>query len=494
MSLLPLAVFWLNIASAQVINGIRVTASDGAPLDRFGSAVSIDGDYTIVGAVGHADNGSESGAAYMFMRVDTTWMEMAKLTASDGAAGDEFGFSVAMKGDYAVVGAPEKDDIGSHSGAVYVFQRNGNTWAETGKLSGSFVTQDSHFGWSVSIDGDYLAAGATGIDSQHPGLVYIFQRIGNSWTEVSNFFTPDIGEGDNFGSSLSISGEYVIVGDENYPAGGASGAAYVFKRNGASWTNMAKLTASDAALGDQFAWTVSINGDYAVVSAPSNDDAGESSGSVYIFGRQDSNWVEITKLTAGDAFIGQRFGWSASIRGNFAVAGAIGPDNVTPGAAYVFQRNNATWSEIVKFITADIGEGDLFGSSVSISDQHIVIGDENFPAGVATGSAYVFTAALLPVGIDDGNGGISAGFVLNQNYPNPFNPSTTIRYELPTRSYVVLKIFNLLGQEVATLIDQTKAAGRYEVEWEPARMSSAIYFYRLQAGEFVETKKLVVIK
>ena len=146
-NLAALLVLWLKLAFTQGTQPVTLNASDGTPLDRFGTALDVDGNFAIIGAPGHADNGVESGAAYIFRDDVTTWAEVAKLTASDGASGDQFGFSVAIKGDYVVVGAPEKDDVGSHSGAVYVFQQSGNTWMETAKLSSTNITQDSHFGF-----------------------------------------------------------------------------------------------------------------------------------------------------------------------------------------------------------------------------------------------------------------------------------------------------------------------------------------------------------
>ena len=227
--------------------------------------------------------------------------------------------------------------------------------------------------------------------------------------------------------------------------------------------------------------SVSIDSDFVIVSAPSDDDAGESSGSAYIFQRQDTNWVEIAKLTAGDAFIGQLFGWSAAIRGNFAVVGAIGPDNDTPGAAYVFQKNNTTWLEIAKLISPDIGEGDLFGSSVYISNKDLIVGDKNFPAGLATGSAYVYPLAVLPVGIINNRNERPTTFALHQNYPNPFNPSTIIHFSIPEESFVTIKVFNTLGEEITTLINENIIAGNFEVEFYVTTLPSGIYFYRLQA-------------
>ncbi len=145
-------------------------------------------------------------------------------------------------------------------------------------------------------------------------------------------------------------------------------------------------------------------------------------------------------------------------------------------------------------ISPDLGEGDLFGGSVSISDKNIVVGDENFPAGMATGSAYVYPIALLPVGISDDIKEIPTNFVLHQNYPDPFNPSTTIEYTIARPEFITLRIFNVLGEQITTMVAEQQAPGKYKVQWLADDFTSGIYFYRLTAGNFSETKKLVLLK
>jgi len=209
----------------------KITASDGAAGDYFGYSVSIDGDYALIGAYYDGDNGPTSGSAYVFKRSGATWTEEAKLTASDGAVGDCFGISVSIDGDYALIGAYGNDDNGDYSGSAYVFKRSGTTWTEEAKLTASDGAADDYFGRFVSIDGDYALIGA-------------------------------------------------FADDDN---GANSGSAYVFKRSGTTWTEEAKLTASDGAADDYFGCSVSVNGDYALLTAYGDDDNGVDSGSAYVF-------------------------------------------------------------------------------------------------------------------------------------------------------------------------------------------------------------------
>ena len=223
----------------------KLTASDAAAGDLFGQAVQISGDTAIVGARFDDDAGPNSGSAYVFTRSGTTWTQQAKLTASDAAAGDEFGISVAISGDTAIVGSHMDDDAGSGSGSAYVFVRSGTTWTQQAKLTAS-----------------------------------------------------DAAAGDFFGHSLSILGDMALIGGErNGDAGPNSGSAYVFTRSGTTWTQQAKLTASDAAAGDFFGHWVSFSGETAIVGSHLNDDAGPDSGSAYVYSLVDTDGDGILDVT-----------------------------------------------------------------------------------------------------------------------------------------------------------------------------------------------------
>ena len=275
----------------------KLLASDGAGWDQFGYCVSISGDYAIIGASHNDDNGDHSGSAYIFKRDGTSWTEEAKLIASDGAEYDSFGRSVSIDGDYAIIVARYDDDNGDASGSAYIFKRDGTTWNEQAKLLASDGAERDYFGSSVTIYRNYAIIGATDDDDNgdESGSAYIFKRDGTSWTEEAKLIASDGTEGDAFGHSVSIDGDYAIIGaygDDDY-----SGSAYVFKRDGTSWNEQDKLLASDGAERDYFGRSVSISGDYAIIGAYGDDDNGDHSGSAYLFRKLDPNAPNAPTIT-----------------------------------------------------------------------------------------------------------------------------------------------------------------------------------------------------
>ena len=390
----------------------KLTASDGAVGDNFGYKVSISGDYAVMGAYRDDDNGSTSGSAYVFERDGAgVWSEVQKLTASDGADNDYFGISVSISGDYAVIGAYTDDDNGANSGSAYIFERDGaGNWSEVQKLTASDAAASDYFGRSVSISGNTVVIGVDWDDDNgsNSGSAYVFERGGaGNWSEVQKLTASDGAANDFFGRSVSISGETVVVGayndDDN---GSSSGSAYVFERDGfGNWSEVLKLTASDGALADSFGLSVSVSGDYAVIGAYGDDDNGSASGSAYVFERDGAgNWSEVQKLTASDAAENDEFGWSVSISGDYAVIGAYLDDS---GSAYVFKRSGSAgnWSEVEKLTASDGAGGDRFGYAVSIVGNTVVVGaDGDDDNGGNSGSAYMFDLNSV-LNLDYGNRG-----------------------------------------------------------------------------------------
>ncbi len=215
-------------------------------------------------------------------------MAEQKLTASDAASGDQFGHTVSVSGEYAVVGAVNDN---SGEGSAYIFVRSGTTWTQNQRLTASDASAGHKFGSSVSVSGDYAVVGAYG-DNSREGSAYVFVHSGSAWTQQQKLTASDAASGDQFGYSVSVSGDYVVVGASvDGPAGSTRESAYVFVRSGTTWTQQQKLAASDAAWSDYFGFSVSVSGDYAVVGAWGDNSA-------YIFVRSGTAWTQQQKLTA----------------------------------------------------------------------------------------------------------------------------------------------------------------------------------------------------
>jgi len=372
----------------------KLTADDAATADNFGYSVAISGDSVVVGADQDDDGGSESGSAYVFTRSGTSWSQQTKLTANDAAAEDHFGISVAISGDSVVVGANQDDDGGSKSGSAYVFTRTGTSWSQQDKLTASDAATGDSFGISVAISGESALVGSVN-GNAGTGSAYVFTRSGVSWSQQDQLIAGDAAAGDSFGHSVSISGDSVVVGAfEDGDNGSNSGSAYVFTRSGISWSQEDKLTASDGATGDNFGIAVAISGDSVVVGAHQDDDFGSSSGSAYVFTRSGVSWSQQAKLTANDAAADDRFGITVAMAGDSVVVGFFNDDDAgsDSGSAYVFTRSGNSWSHQAKLTANDAAADDIFGTSVAISGDSIVVGASQDDDGATnTGSAYVFT-------------------------------------------------------------------------------------------------------
>lgn len=333
------------------IQQAKLTASDGAADDLFGRSVSISGDYAIVGAFADAIGANANqGSAYIFVRSGAAWTQQVKITASDGMSGDLFGNAVSISGNYAIIGA-RGDNVGANAsqGSAYIFVRNGSNWTIQAKLTDLDGLANDFFGSSVNISGDDVIIGARLADMggiANRGAAYIYTRNGILWIRQAKLIAADGTADDNFGISVSINGNYAIVGaDQDYDVASNffRGSAYIFIRSGSTWAQQAKLIATDGNSEDQFGIAVSISGDYAIVGARFAETSSyEYQGTAYIFVRNGTSWLQQAKLTASDAEAGDQFGAAVSISGDNVIVGAIFDKVGTAafqGSAYIFRKN-----------------------------------------------------------------------------------------------------------------------------------------------------------
>jgi hypothetical protein len=373
----------------------KLLASDGQEGDNFGCYVSLSGDTALVGAWLDGDNGYHSGSAYVFIRNGTTWVQQAKLLPSDGKEEDLFGWSVSLDNDTALIGAYWDDENGDKSGSAYVFTRIGTTWAQQAKLFTLDGATMDYFGYSVSLSGDtaLISAPLDDVNGDASGSAYIFTRTGTTWTQQAKLIAADGAIGDNFGIRVFLAGDTALIGasaDDD-----VRGSAYVFTRTSNTWTQQAKLLASDGQSDDFFGWFVSLSDDTALIGAPGDSDYGDSSGSAYVFTRTGTTWTQQQKLLPSDGYTWDYFGYAVTLSGDTAIVSAPQDDDKgeDSGSAYVFTRTDTTWTQQHKLLASDGQAGDTFGWwSVCLNDDSAIISscrdDDN---GLDSGSAYVFT-------------------------------------------------------------------------------------------------------
>ena len=390
-------------AHCRVTSQTKIVSTDLEAGDQFAYATAIDGDTAIMTARGEDTAANAAGAAYVFVcKSDGTWAQQAKLTADDAAANDLFGQSAAISGNRIVIGALRGDaPSAADSGSAYVFVRNGNSWSQEAELLASDATSGDEFGRSVDIDGDTVIVGARLNDTvdTNAGAVYIFDRIGNSWTETTKLTPSDLGAGDQIGFDVAIDGHTAAITAHGYdttptesPANtSATGAAYIFRRDSGGWSEQAKLIANDAAANDQMGYAIDIRGDNVIVGAPLDNS---SAGSAYVFNWDGSSWTEEDRLSASDGAAGDQFGREVEIENDTILVGAyLADDGATStseaGKAYYYSLSAGSWSQQGSAITAsDAGASEAFTIGMALGENYSIIGayadDDNFSnAGAA---------------------------------------------------------------------------------------------------------------
>ena len=384
-------------------------AFDSPAGDRFGHSVDMDEDLLVVGVPG--DHGRVPGAAYVFVRENIEWSYRSlRLEPSDATPGGRFGSSVAVGGDTIAVGAPGTED-GDAAGAVYVFTTPADGWARvydldySVKLAMPEAEVDDRFGYSVATDGNFVVVGAPGENE-----VYVYTMPDTGWADTTapaKLTVPNTSASARFGHAVSISEGTLVVGA---PGVNGTGVSYVFTKPDAGWSDTSTLTATDAAPGDRFGYAVSASGSTVIVGAPGNE-SGEGAGAAYVFTKPEAGWSNSSaaaKLTASDGAAGDWFGHAVSVSDEFIVVGAHGSDITAgievsddAGAVYAFRRPQDGWatsSDAQKLTAKEVAPDESFGYAVSVDGDAAAAGAPTSVIqqyydlrGVRSGAARVFT-------------------------------------------------------------------------------------------------------
>lgn len=383
-------------AQCDPVETAKVVPFDGVTGDLFfGDSVAVDGEVAVVGTPQDDTMGADAGAAYVYHHDGSSWTFETKLTAPDGAADDLFGISVAISHDVMIVGAQYQDEGAANAGAAYVFRFDGAVWSFEDKLSASDPTSNAWLGNSVAVDGDVAVIGAWGEGQLGAlaGAAYVFRASAGTWSEEAKLTASDGGVVDFYGWAVAIEGDLAAVtaiGDDDVAA--EAGAVYLYRHSGSAWGDEIKLTAADGAGNDQLGASLGLAGDRLLAAAWGDDS---TAGSVYVFLFDPPGWSEETKLVASDRISGDGFGWSLDFDGRLAVIGADDRDDHgnSSGAAYLFSVDGVTWNEEARLNASDAGADDHFGWAVAVDGDTILAGaPNNDDTGESSGSAYVFTA------------------------------------------------------------------------------------------------------
>jgi hypothetical protein len=375
--------------------------NEGSANDQFGHSVDLDGDTAIVGIPQDSSGGGYSGSAYVFQWDGSVWQPQAKLVAEGSR---RLGTDVAIEGDTAVVGAPyTRVDDSQDQGAVWVFTRADGVWSQQTRLTAADGASSELFGSSVAVSKDRILVGAeraAATGGFGHGAAYVFARQGASWAQQAKLEAPDGASSDLFGSSVALEGDAALVGAyfHNVEGRAQQGAVYAFQRLQSAWPFQAKLVASDGAQLDHFGKTLDLQGGRAVIAAERSATDTTRLGAAYVFVRQGTSWAEEAKLMSWDSGLVQSgFGSSVGISGDLVLVGApeafVG-SNLSRGAAYVFRRTAQGWTPEQKLSGSEVGSIDDVAFAIAVDAGRVLLGAPKTDVGENTDQGAVYAFAL----------------------------------------------------------------------------------------------------
>ena len=427
----------------------EVTARDGAVGDNFGYSVAVSGSTALVGAPYHqVGSNANQGVAYVYTEANGVWSQTAELTASDGAAQDQFGWSVALNGTTALVGARyHKVGNNAYQGAAYVYTEANGVWSQMAELTASDGAGDDLFGWSVALNGATALVGAlyhqVGSNNQQ-GAAYVYTEANGTWSQTAELTASDGAAYDHFGYSVAVSGPTALVGALYHQVGSNAhqGAAYVYTETTGVWSQTAELTASGGMTRDQFGWSVAVSGPTALVGAPYHYvNPNVYQGAAYVYTDTNGVWSQTVELTASDGGSNDTFGQAVALNGPTALVGApqhqVGSTTLQ-GAAYVYTETNGAWSQTAELTASDGAGDDLFGYSVAFNGPTALVGALNHQvfSNSGQGTAYFFGSADLglvlstPVTVAPGADYTSQAILTNSS--STASPALSLLLPVPT--------------------------------------------------------------
>ncbi len=493
---------------------VKRYATDGVAAEEYGVSVDIDGDYAIVGSNGAGQN---TGSAYILSRDQNgsnAWGQIIELSAPGLIPGDNFGASVAISGGVAAVGAPMFNDQFSNQGVVFLFNQNANNpdqWDFVKILQANNPHAGDNFGTSVALQGDRLLAGAHLEDesANDAGAAYVFYRnLGgaDNWGQAAKLLATTGAADDNLGVSVSIDGDYAVVG-----ASGVEGlmpnvgAAYIFGRNQSgpdAWGQIAKLRPSQPTGNDNFGGKVGISGNWAIVGADLNDLKGTDAGAAFIYHKNqngiNNSWGQSQIVLDYNGHAGDHFGSAVGMDQPYAVVAAKGdnPFGAGSGRGFVYLLDGTTWIQVDQLADGGGQAADALGSSAAISGRNVILGApfDNNGLNDDQGSVTIYgglcNANLNPGGDNREDVQAKALETSVHCFPVPFSDVLNIEVKGFQSADAQLTIVNAMGQVVSELY-KGAIEGDMLFQWHAAQSADGLYFLRLNTGEKVVTQTIV---
>ncbi len=448
----------------------KIAPPDGAAGDQFGVSIAQSGSTLLVGANTHDAAAEDAGAVYFYEQLGGEWTFAQKVTPPEGAVADGFGFALDIEGNVAVIGALGDDEQADNAGAVYVYVRSNDGWQFLQKLTADDAAANDAFGYAIALTTPYLIIGARGADDlgNSSGAAYIFQQSDGLWFQLPKLTAGDGTSGDFFGTAVDINSRFAVVGAalaDGDVAG--SGAVYVFENRGVLWLPYAKLQASDGAFLDQFGAAVSLGDAHILVGARAHDTQAVDAGAAYLFRGENRSFVEIEKLQAADASANSFFGDAVKVSRSetlFALVGAPGNDAVgtEAGAGYVFELLGESWEQAGQLLPSDNLSGSEMGNAIDVAGSHAFVGSwRDGSNGIDTGTVSVFDLQSVLTSTSPLLPTQTHAVSLRAPYPNPFYEAVVFAGELESVAGLSASIYDVRGRSVVNLLSEATQPAGY---------------------------------
>jgi len=393
--------------SSYALDEVKICPAEHHAGDMFGTAVAVDGDYMVVGAIGY-DVGEDQnvGSAYVFHWDGDEWIEQTRIQLDDRSGSDNFGAAVDIAGDYIIVGAPNEDPGGEdNAGSAWIYMRNGQNWDFQAQIVSRNPFPNENFGAAVVINGNMAVVGSAGSDTS-----CVYARDGANWDHTYRTLSQQVGAG--YGDFISMHGNSYVISGYNLSVSGQAGAGQAFVNifDGQNLALQGIINSSTPTTNGHFGWDCSIFGDILLVGASGDSIVDVYQGAAYIFERNAGNWSRTDKLFS-DVEPGDGYGKGVAINNDYAVIGA--PDNdaqeiANSGIVFLFESDEGNWNELGSIVPDDAHENMHFGQNLALSDTLIFSGcpDATVEGSAGAGAVYMFVVNSPPaVTVIDPNGG-----------------------------------------------------------------------------------------
>lgn len=483
---------------AQTLFERQIVPFDAMGNDFFGQSIATNDSLLFISSLRYQNTIESCVYVYKFENNDYTYL--TKIFPDDPEANALFGTNILYADEQLFVGTQNKKINGYTVGALYIFTYENGGWVQKQRIiPPEPLSSQKYFSNVVAKLNETLVVSAFRSDAGaiDNGKVFIFNYKNGQYILSQEIFPFDPKDYQFFGTSLVIKNNLLLIGCQNdsTASGWESGSVYAYNLIDTLWTFTRKylpnIGSESLTLGASM-----VSNDKHVFVGTSGSIYFNKPGQVYIYKIND-NLIDLQQIISSDeGYFDDKFGIVLDVKGDTLLVSALFDTvaNYSSGSVYLFQEENEQWIRKIKIRPSDPSLASWFGNSLKISENIFFIGSKlakvnnEYP-----GKVYLFSSSPLSVLFDPILLGPSI-FKLSDNYPNPFNPSTKISYNLPQSGNVLLKVYDILGNEVATLINEHKEPGNYSIEFNASGLSSGIYFYQLVAENFISTKKMILLQ